>query len=291
MNDLEAEIRVNTPSLLGEGPVWFDMALWWVDIEGKRLLSWDGHAEEPGSFDLPERIGFAVPTKRGDWLLGLQSGIHSWTPGIGEPKRLAAPEAEERHSRFNDGKCDPQGRLWAGTMSMNEITGMAALYRMDSRKSITRALGEITTSNGLSWDPDTSTMYYIDSPTRRVSAFRFDPQSGEIRDRRTVYRVPDGKGFPDGMAIDSKGTLWIALWGGASVLNLDPASGAILRTVKVPARNVTSCAFGGDDLETLFITSASIGLTDDEKQAFPHSGKVFSVRPGARGLPTVPFRD
>lgn len=291
MTELKATIRINTASLLGEGPVWFEDALWWVDIEGQRLLTWAGHAEEPVRFDLPERIGFAVPTRRGDWLLGLQSGIHSWTPGSGAPELLAAPEPEEQHNRFNDGKCDPQGRLWAGTLSMNDSMGRAALYRMDCRQSIGRILSGITTSNGLSWDVKTSTMYYIDSPTRLVSGFSFDPESGEIRDRRTVFKVPEGRGIPDGMTIDSGGTLWIALWGGCSVLNVDPATGAVLRTVNVPARNVTSCAFGGDDLETLFITSASIGLTDDQRQAFPDSGKVFSLRPGVRGLPTVPFRD
>lgn len=290
MTDLHAKTCVDTSCLLGEGPVWFEDALWWVDIEGKRLLRRGGNGDKPERFAVSERIGFAVPTGHSDWLLGLQSGIHSWTPGRGVPHLLAAPEADRAQNRFNDGKCDPQGRLWAGTLSMDGSPGEAALYRMDRRESVRKILSGITLSNGLAWDSAGSTMYYIDTPTRVVSGFRFDPESGEIRDRRTVFEVPEGIGVPDGMTIDSEGTLWIALWGGGSVLNVDPPSGTVLHTVRVPARNVTSCTFGGEDLETLFITSASIGLNDADRRAFPDSGKVFSLQPGARGLPTVPFR-
>lgn len=288
-SNLNAHLAVDAACTLGEGPVWHAGALWWVDIVGMRLHRWREGCDSFDTFPMPERIGFAVPASGTEWAVGLQSGVHLWNSENNKLELLHAPEADQPGTRFNDGKCDPQGRLWAGTMGLKAENGVAALYRMEGRGSCTKMLANITISNGLAWDSGKRRMYYIDTKTREVAGFGFDAATGDISNRRVVTSIPTETGAPDGMTIDHEGMLWVALWGGFGVIRVDPADGTVLSKVEVPAPNVTSCTFGSEVLDTLYITTARVGMNAELLQKHPAAGAVFAVQPGVRGLPVTPF--
>jgi sugar lactone lactonase YvrE len=190
--------------------------------------------------------------------------------------------------RFNDGACDPQGRFWAGTMSLDGRTGSASLYRLDTDLRVTRVLDGVSVSNGIGWSPDGATMYYVDTATDRIDAFDFDGVVGTPGRRRTFVELP-GPGSPDGLCVDADGAVWVALWGGWSVERYLP-DGTRDAVVELPVAQVSSCAFGGPELEQLFITTAWDGLSAADREAQPLAGALFRVEPGVRGLPTTPFR-
>jgi sugar lactone lactonase YvrE len=291
MKTLVAECRLRAGAVLAEGPVW-DLArgrLWWVDIERCELHGWDPLSGADEKWKLEHRIGFAVPSERGDLILGTQRGLARFAPETGTITPLADPESDKPDNRFNDAKCDPSGRLWAGTMGVSEEPELGRLYRVDpgSPCIVTPTVERVSISNGLAWSPDARTMYYVDSPTRRVDAFDFDMASGAIGGRRTVIEITEG--FPDGMCIDAHGNLWVALWGGWGVACFDPESGKVLAKIEVPVEAVTSCCFGGPAWDELFITTASRDLDAEGRAQQPLAGGVFSVKPGVRGMATRCF--
>ena len=189
--------------------------------------------------------------------------------------------------RFNDGKCDPAGRFWVGTFDLEQKPHAGTLYRLDPDGSLHVMLRGITNSNGIAWSLDKKLMYYIDTPTLTVQAFDYDHATGAIANPRVIIRIPEGAGFPDGMTIDAEGKLWVALWGGGAVHRYHPATGALLQAVAVPAPYTSSCAFGGPDLKTLYITTARGGLSPEQLEEFPESGNVFAVEPGVAGVPAL----
>jgi sugar lactone lactonase YvrE len=189
---------------------------------------------------------------------------------------------------MNDGKCDPAGRFWAGTMALDERPRAGALYRLDPDGAVHTMLRDVTISNGLDWSDDGRTMYFIDSPTQTVDAFDFDVATGSIANRRTVVRIPIEHGTPDGLALDSDDGVWVSLWGGGAVHRYT-ATGTLDAIVHVPTPFPTSCTFGGDDLGDLYITTAWIQLAADERAGQPHAGSLFHVRSGARGRPANRF--
>ncbi len=271
-------------AVLGEGPVWHAGQLIWIDIEGRKVHVGDA------TIELPERVGCAWPCADGRHLIcGLESGLAFLDLASGHLEAIADPEPEMPTTRFNDGKCDPLGRFWAGTMDMEEKQALGSLYMFDPLGRLTRQWQGVTVSNGLAWDPDGTTLYYIDSPTREVAAFDYDAGRGTLSNRRTAIPIPVGEGFPDGMTIDSEGMLWIALWGGWGVVRYDPKTGERLGKIDLPIEKVTSCCFGGDALDELYITSASIGLDPGSIEVQPLAGAVFKVRTGVAGLPAIPF--
>lgn len=278
---MKAECILEAGAVLAEGPVWHGGWLWWVDIERREVHALDVVTGRDRVWTLPSRVGFLVPRERGGFIVGTEHGLAAWEEGRLEP--FAHPEVDRPGNRFNDAKCDPQGRLWAGTMAIDEAPGRGALYRVDP-SGVARMLEGVSISNGLAWSPDGGTMYYIDSPTRRVDAF--DVQDGSISRRRTVVTLQDG--FPDGMCSDAEGNLWIALWGGACVACHDPHTGRRLARIEVPAEAVTSCCFG--DGGVLFITTASRDLDAEGRRRQPLAGGVFRVETGALGLPVSPYR-
>jgi sugar lactone lactonase YvrE len=172
-------------------------------------------------------------------------------------------------------------------MGVSEAPGLGSLYRVDAAWRIDRLLDRVSISNGLAWSGDARTMYYIDSPTRRVDAFDFDVANGAIANRRTVIEVDDG--YPDGMCIDRQDNLWVAFWGGWGVGCFDPRSGKRIARVKVPVEAVTSCCFGGPNWDELYITTASRDLDEVGRACQPLAGSVFRAKPGASGWPTVMF--
>ena len=232
----------------------------------------------------PSDVGAAVPRAGGGLVLCLRDGLHL-QDGDGDPVPwIALPHGPS--VRCNDAKADASGRLYAGTMAYDAAPEAGALYRVDP--GATRAavvVPAVTISNGLAWSADGRTLWYIDSPLRRIDAFDVDPASGALSGRRTAVDLSAVAGVPDGMTIDADGGLWVAFFGGACVKRFDPATGACDVTIPIPARDVTSCAFGGPDLADLFVTTARIACDDAELAARPLSGALFRVRPGVRGLP------
>jgi sugar lactone lactonase YvrE len=287
---MEAALVYDAKAILGEGPVWdADRGeLMWVDIEKGELHFFNPDLATDEHTALGSRVGMAVPTSDGKILVALENGLAMLEKG-GAPVIFADPESGRPNMRFNDGKCAPEGRLWVGSMDVDAKENAGALYRLDADLTLTRCLGGITVSNGLAWSPDGTTMYYIDSPTYRVSAFDYDRVNGEIGRRRTVIEVPGEHGSPDGMSMDADGMLWIAHWEGGNVTRWDPATGRIREMIHVPAPRTTSCAFGGPGLDTLYITTARIGLKDAMLEAFPASGGLFACRPGVRGIQSRKF--
>jgi len=289
--EIAAELTLPIHAELGEGPVWHEGALWFVDIDRHRLHRFDPAGDRDGSWDVGQRIGVAVPASDGRWMAGLADCAGLWDLSSGQLEQVCAPEAELTRNRFNDGKCDPRGRFYAGTMSMDVEEGRGALYRIDGDGSCRRIAEHVTISNGLAWNVELETMYYIDTVTRRVDAFRWDSETGAVSERRPVFEFEEGEpGSPDGMSIDTKGRLWVALWGGAAVVCLDPREGAIVRRITVPTEHVTSCCFGGPRYEDLYITTARQGLDAEALERQPLAGCVFRARPGAAGLPCDRFQ-
>lgn len=280
---------------LGEGPVWDHRTrrLYWVDIVPGRIhwLDTTDPAAARGTCEVGEPVGFAAPTTDpAVWAVGLQSGLGFVRLPDGPVAKFAAPEPELPNNRFNDGKPDPAGRLWGGTMAMRGGGRTGSLYRVDANLDVTRQCDGVGISNGLAWHVGRGAFYYIDTPTRRVDRFDWDAASGAISHRRPHIEFAPEDGHPDGMTIDAEGHLWIAFWGGWGLQRRHGETGELLARLAVPAERTTSCAFGGDDFGTLFITTATVGMQpEDFAERQPHAGHVFSCRPGVRGLPTDCF--
>ncbi|MCK3685847.1 SMP-30/gluconolactonase/LRE family protein [Maribellus sp. YY47] len=289
----EVELVIDSKSELGEGAIWNYRTgdLMWVNIKGKILNFYNPETGFNKEMLTGQMVGTVVPTESGKVLVALQNGIYSLDPETGSKTLLADPEADKPDNRFNDGKCDPAGRLWAGTMSLVGAKQAGALYRFDPDTSVHKMVDGVGTSNGIVWSADKTRMYYIDTPTRKVMGYDYDNETGDISNPKVAVEIPDGAGYPDGMTIDADGNLWVALWGGSAVGCFNPETGELIRKIEVPAKNVTSCAFGGNDLGTLYITTARESTSEEELQQFPHAGGVFSIRPGVKGVKAFFFND
>jgi sugar lactone lactonase YvrE len=271
---------------LAEGPVWFGNALWWVDIPHGTLHRRDAATGRLEQRHVGPSLGAALPARDGWWWCAREHDIAwlHWPSGRVVPAAPPTTPLPPAH-RFNDGKCDPHGRPWVGSMVRQGEPASGALFAADPAGALHLRLPGVNLSNGLAWAPDQRTFYYIDTPTRRVDAFDHDPATGQLSHRRSLVEFGPEEGMPDGMTLDADGHLWVATWGGSAVHHIDGRSGARLGRVAVPARQVTSCTFGGPDLRTLFITTARIGLKDEALAAQPHAGGIFSVALDTPGLP------
>ncbi|MCP2164206.1 SMP-30/gluconolactonase/LRE family protein [Goodfellowiella coeruleoviolacea] len=269
----------------GEGPVWNPETgqLLWVDMLAGDVVSMAPPTGHVSRTHVGAVAAVLRPTSSGGLVLAVERGFAFLPPGQQEPVTL--PELwQDTGVRMNDGGCDPQGRFYAGSMAYDEGPGRGRLWRLDHDGTATAVLDGVTISNGLVWSHDGHSAYYVDTPTQRVDVFDFDAASGTLHNRRPLVSIPEQAGSPDGMTLDEAGRLWVALWGGSAVHCYDQ-QGQLLEVVDVPARQVTACAFGGPDLADLYITTSRTGLTDPE----PLAGAVFSVRPGTRGVPVLPF--
>jgi sugar lactone lactonase YvrE len=282
------------PGQLSEGPRWdADRSeLLWVDIVGSRLhragFGADGLLHEFPSIQFDRFVGAVAPVAGGGYILAAGAGfLFADTSGL--VRELAQPEAGRNDVRMNDGACDPQGRFWAGTMAHDESPGAGVLYRLELDGSCTTVLAGLTISNGIGWSPDGTTMYLSDSGTGCIDAFDFDGTRGDIGGRRTIVSVGERGVAPDGLTVDERGDLWVALWGGAAVRCYRP-DGALRCTVPVPVDRPTSCAFGGPDRATLFITTARHGLAEAALAHQPDAGRVFRVDGlGVAGVPCATY--
>lgn len=280
------ELCVDSHSVLGEGPVWDseNQVLYWVDIMGAKLHRYDPARDTNETFDIGQPVGTVVPRRAGGVMLAVQHGFAAFDLDDEKLSLIADPEEHLPGNRFNDGKCDPAGRFWAGTMAFALTEGAGSLYRLDPDLSVHQMLSDVTISNGVAWSTDQKTMYYIDSIRGTVDAFDYDAASGDIENRRVVIDVPEGMGIPDGMTIDEEGMLWVAFYDGGSVRRFDPKTAEVIQEVKLPVSKVTSCAFGGARLDRLFITTASQPGNEE-----PHAGGLFVVEPGVSGVEAVSF--
>ena len=283
---MEAELVLDAQATLGEGAVWHRRTarLYWVDIEQGEIHAFDPRTGVDEVHRVGHRVSAVVPRRRGGLMLALDVGFARFDPASGDLTLLGDPEADRPGNRFNDGKCDPLGRFWAGTISLARQQGTAALYCLDAKEQLRRMLSGLTNSNGIAFSPDASTMYHIDTPTLQVCAFDYRAETGEIGNRRVVVDVPIELGKPDGMTIDTEGMLWVALFRGGCVTRWDPRDGSLLATIRVPATQVSSCAFGGSKLDTLYITTARVGLSAEQLAEQPHAGGLFAARPGVWGM-------
>ena len=288
MSELTIEQIGSRSSKWGEGPIFWQDHLYYVDIEGHTLIRLDTQSGVEKIWDMDERIGTVVPCQSGDLLCAGDSGIYRFNPLDGSKISLADPEAEKRpDNRFNDGKCDPGGRFWAGTISTVKKTGDASLYRLDQSGSLKRMIPGVTNSNGICWDLEKKLMYYIDTPTQKVTVYDYDLASGKIENSRiavdfTKFGI---EGSPDGMTMDSEGMLWVAMCHGGAVLQVNPDTGELLRKVLLPCVETTACTFGGNRLDRLFVTTG-IHKTLEEAGA----GHVFVVDGlQAQGTPAQPY--
>lgn len=263
--------------------------LYWVDIEGERIHVFDPATSSDRAVDVGEMVGCVALRRSGGVVAALKRGFAGVDLDTGAVSLLATPEAHLPGHRFNDGRCDPRGRFWAGTMAIDGSPGAGSLLRLDPDGTVHRILEGTTISNGLAWSADGATLYYIDTGGQAIQAFDFDLETGGVSRGRAVVDVPAELGRPDGMAIDVEGMLWVALWDGGLVTRWDPTSGALLDRVTVPVSRPTSCAFGGPSLEDLYITSARSGLGAGTLEAQPLAGGLFRARVGVRGVPEFEF--
>lgn len=290
---MKAELLLDARATLGEGSIWDPRLnlLWWVDIMEKKLFAYIPDTGENRTYGMPSEIGTVVPRSGPGLAVALRDGFYFYEPETGLLDQVADPEPEISSNRFNDGKCDPAGRFWAGTMGAGPEAARNAgsLYCLFPDGSVKKWVDGIACSNGICWSLDHTTMYYIDTPTQRVDAFDYDHDTGEVSNRRPVIEIDPETGHPDGMTMDAEGNLWIAHWAGFRVSCWNPQTGTQVAEVSVPAARVTSCAFGGPNLETLFITTAGVGLSDEEKKEQPHAGGLFHLKPGVSGIPACCF--
>ena len=288
---MKPELIIDTRAQLAEGPVWDESEnlLYFVDITGGELHIFDPQSGEHRRINAGEDIGCVAPRKGGGVIAALRSGFKFIDTMSGRIEAIFDPEADKPRNRFNDGKCDPAGRFWAGSCIETGVAPTGTLYRLDADLSVHATLTDLSVSNGIAWSKDNKTMYFIDSPTKIIRAFDYDLETGHIGDARIAVAVPEGIGIPDGMTIDSEGTLWVAHWGGSRICRWDPQTGEKIDEIMFPDENVSSCVFGGPELRSLYVTTARQGLDEKRLATQPNAGGLYRVVPGVVGTPTVSF--
>lgn len=278
--------------IIGESPHWDNQAqrLYWVDIEGKKLLSTDIYLHKTTSFNMPEMIGNAIPTQTGKFIVCLKSGLYLFSLDSKKLELFIPLESDKKNNRPNDGKCDPRGRLYLGTMDLQFKKGASSLYRIDNQHNFTPLLNNLTLANGMAWDEAKSRFYFIDSDTNTIFSFDYNEENGNISNQKAVIHYDKKYGIPDGMCIDRAGMLWIAGFGGGIVIRFDPDTGKMLQNIQIPAPNTTSVCFAGKNLDELIITTATLFLTKEQLKQYPKSGSLFKIACDTPGFPGVAFQ-
>ena len=286
------EVAVDCRCQIGEGPIWDDRIgrLLFVDIEGHEVHAFDPETGRDETIGAGGYVSAIALDDAGGWLAALQHDIARFTLAGGIGERIARIEGDRADTRLNDGYVDSRGRFWVGSLSLEKEIGQCALYRVErgpdgdgpEAPRVAEMLDRVTNSNGIDWSPDDRLMYYVDTGTRRIDVFDFDAASGDIVNRRPLVTIDEADGKPDGLIVDADGHLWVALWQGSAVRRYAP-DGRLDRQIDLPVSCPTKCAFGGADLDTLYITSAHKALSPEQREREPHAGSVFAARPGVRG--------
>lgn len=278
---LDVEVFVDRPLILGEGPVWDDERGELIAVDIERGAVWFGDEE----LVIGPPVTMVATRASGGYLLGTRDGLHAVNADQRTIEAFVDVEPGQA-TRMNDGKCDPAGRLFVGSMSMltPRAVEACALYRLEPGRAPVRVIDKVSLSNGLGWSPDAKTMYFIDSPTGGLDAFDYDIETGNLSRRRRLADVDRGK--PDGLCVDQDGCIWVGLWTGGAVRRYTPG-GELDQEVEIPVSQVTSCCFGGDDLGTLFITTAARDIREEQ----PLAGAIFACETQVKGVPVGRFAD
>lgn len=286
----EVSCALDAHALLGEGPLWdgTEQVLYWIDIKRREIHRFDPVSGTDEKWSAPEDVGSLVVHEQGGLIVAMTSGFYSFDLSSGRAQLIVNPEPDLPDNRFNDGKPDRRGRFWAGSMHNPETEPTGSLYRLDPDLSCHRMIdGGIAISNSLCWSPDNRVMYHSCSLHRTVWAWDFDIDSGTISNRRELIEFAANDGGPDGATVDAEGYLWVAVWGGWRIDRYKP-DGDLDLSVEMPVECPTCPAFGGPQLDKLYVTSASNMLNEPEKQ--PQAGGIFVLEPGVRGIPETRFR-
>ncbi|MBD2461528.1 SMP-30/gluconolactonase/LRE family protein [Oscillatoria sp. FACHB-1407] len=280
---LEARAR------LGESPLWDNthQLLYWVDIYNYRVHQFNPATHENRSFDVGDVVGPIALAGDHRLIIAQRDRLAFLHTKTGELTPLFSLEADKPENRFNDGRCDAQGRFWFGSMHPEKPEGI--LYRLDPDNSLHIMETGLTIPNGMGWSLDEKRLYLTDSPRQTIYVYDFDAATGEMSDRRTLIDLTAESFYPDGLAIDAEGCLWSAMWDGWCVIRFDP-DGREMTRISLPVPCPTSCTFGDSDLSTLYITTASVGLSQQQIDRSVCSGDLFCVSTNVRGLPALPFK-
>lgn len=285
-----AELVLDCRNHHGEGVLWnpAEGRMWWTDIEGKALWSFDPERDTSERIDMPDRVCCFAPRTRGGMIVAFPKSVEFFDPATGARMKTAEFEPDHPGSRLNDGRTDRQGRLVAG--GMNETTGEAdsTVIRIDPDGSSTVLIEGVACANSICFSPDGRTMYFADTPERTIRAYAYDPATGALGAMRVHGDLKKEPGLPDGSCVDEEGGVWNAEWQGRRVVRIAP-DGRIDRVIEVPTWKPTCCAFGGPELDTLFITSSRLMSSDDDLAGDPHAGGLFAIKPGVRGVADTPF--
>lgn len=284
------ECVLDSRSDLAESP-WWDAAtrqLLWIDLFAGTVNSLDVSTGINQAVRVGQPVGMAVGRSTGGVVVAVRDGVGFVDIQQGTFDLVLGLEGHLPANRANDGYCDAHGRLWVGTMAFEQTPGAGSVYCVHPDLSVEVAIPETTTSNGIDWSPDGRTMYFADTATGRVDAYDFDIDLGQVGQRRPLIDIPVSEGRPDGLTVDAEGDIWLALWGGGVVRLYDPR-GRHKETIAVPAQHATSVAFGGEHLDTLFITTARSVRSPQQAAAQPHAGSLFAVQPGTTGRAPTPF--
>lgn len=274
---------------LGEGPLWDDASrtLVFVDSTTGDIFRFDPASGEHGRTRTGAVVGAAVPRRRGGFAASSVDGVLAVEEGA-DRSSLLVPVERDRSSRLNDAKCDSRGRMFTGSFSIPFARGANALYRIDPDYTVTTVVTGVTVSNGMAWNADETLFYYVDTSSRGIDAFDYNIETGSLSNRRRFADIDRADGLPDGITVDAEGQVWVALYLGRAVRCYAP-DGTLAGVVELPVSAVTSCNFGGEDLRTLYITTARHGVPDEQLAQEPLAGALFRCTPGVAGLPSYRF--
>lgn len=284
------ERLLDAKAIIGEGPVWDDQIqrLYWVDIKGCRIHRYDPVSGQNETFQLNKMVGAVALRRDGTLIAALHDGFATVNFDKQTVETIWDAKLEPNH-RFNDGKCDPDGRFWAGTMHVEKPQKTASLYCLVPGGSVHRVLDGIAISNGMDWSADKQYFYYIDSPTREIWRFRYNPENADLSEKQVVVRIGEHEGIPDGMTLDTEGLIWVAQWGGSRVCCYDPKTGKKKEEILFPVEQVSCCVFGGRNLDELYVTTAWNTLSPEARQKQPEAGALYRVKTSAQGRPPYRF--
>lgn len=290
MNSTDLTCVLDARAALGECPTWCarEQVLYWEDIDAPALHRFDPRSGRDVAMPMPASIGCFALRARGGFVVALRTGIHLADASGTLERRIAEPPYDPAHHRFNDGRCDPRGRLWVGTMNEKRDAPTGALYRLDPDFTLREMVPGITISNGLAWSPDGRTMYHADTHMHTVWAYDYDLDTGTPSKRRVFAQWQGETDRPDGATVDSRGHYWVAFYRSGNVMELSPR-GSVVAEHRVPAMCPTMPAFGGPDLRTLYVTSARKLREPAELAQLPYSGGLFARQVDAPGLPEPQF--
>ena len=282
----EIEHLISVQDEVGETPIWIpdEQAMYWIDLEGSAVHRYDPTTGERKNWTLDAAVTALARRASGGWILATKTGLVFWDQEANTTEFIADPTADREAIRFNDTAVDRQGRLLAGTANVQQFEAPdGVVYRLDADLSLHEIDDGYAVVNGMGFSPDGKTLYATDMFNNRIIVLDYDTEAGTVSNRRTFVEVPAEEGLPDGLIVDADGFVWSAHWAGARVTRYDP-DGRIERQIPVPATNATCLAFGGADMNELYITTAWFFMTDEERQAQPQAGDMFRIKTDVTGL-------